>query len=50
VVGAFEALPVNKALSNAWFRERDLFSLKEYWQELRAQSVIGPDQLKLDLG
>ncbi|HSK48424.1 MAG TPA: group II intron reverse transcriptase/maturase, partial [Coriobacteriia bacterium] len=44
------ALPVNKALSNAWFRERGLFSLKEHWRELRAQSVIGPDQLKLDLG
>lgn len=44
------ALLVNKALSNAWFRERGLFSLKEHWRQLRAQSVIGPAQLKLDLG
>ncbi len=44
------ALPVNKALSNAWFRERGLFSLKEHWRQLRAQSVIGPAQLALDLG
>jgi len=44
------ALPVHKALSNAWFRERGLFSLKEHWQQLRTQSVIGPAQLTLDLG
>jgi len=44
------ALPVHKALSNAWFRERGLFSLKEHWQELRTRSVIGPVQLALDLG
>ena len=44
------AFPVNKALSNTWFHERGLFSLKEHWREYRAQSVIGPDQLKLDLG
>ena len=42
--------PVNKALSNAYFRDRGLLSLKERWLELRAQSVIGPIQLALDLG
>ena len=42
--------PVNKALSNAYFRARGLLSLKERWQGLRAQSVIGPIQLALDLG
>jgi hypothetical protein len=44
------ALPVNKALTNAWFRERGLLSLKEHWQQLRTRSVIGPVQLTLDLG
>lgn len=42
--------PVNKALSAAYFRDRHLLSLKEYWRELRDQSVIGPTQLTLDLG
>ena len=42
--------PVNKALSNAYFRDRGLLSLKDRGQELRAQSVIGPIQLALDLG
>jgi len=42
--------PVNKALSGAYFRERDLLSLKERWRDLRDQSVIGPIQLSLDLG
>jgi group II intron reverse transcriptase/maturase len=44
------ALPVNQALSNAYFRQRELLFVKECWQELRAQSVIGPVQLALDLG
>jgi group II intron reverse transcriptase/maturase len=42
--------PVNKALSTAYFRDRHLLSLKEHWRELRAQSVLGPLQLTLDLG
>lgn len=41
---------VNKALSNAYFRDRNLLSLKERWRELRNQSVIGPTQLVLSLG
>ena len=42
--------PVNKALSNAYFRECGLLSLKQRWLELRDQSVIGPTQLTLGLG
>jgi group II intron reverse transcriptase/maturase len=44
------ALPVHKALPNVYFQERELFSLKEHWKEVRARSVIGPAQLALDLG
>src|SRR6476661_1311796 len=39
------AQPVNKALSNAYFRDRNLLSLRERWRELRSQSVVGPTQL-----
>jgi hypothetical protein len=42
--------PVNKALSNTYFRECGLLSLKQRWLELRDQSVIGPTQLTLGLG
>lgn len=42
--------PVSKALSGAYFRERDLLPLKEHWQEMRDQSVIGPIQRPLDRG
>jgi RNA-directed DNA polymerase len=42
--------PVNKALSNAYFRDRNLLSIKERWRELRSQSVVGPTQLALSLG
>jgi RNA-directed DNA polymerase len=42
-----QSSPVQKGLSNDWFREKGLFSLEARWRELREQAVVGSEQLSL---
>ena len=40
----------NMTISPAWFTERKLLSLTALWQQQKAQAVVAPAQLTLELG
>ena len=43
-------IQVNMTISPAWFAERKLLSLATLWEEQKAQTVVAPAQLTLELG